>query len=110
MLVDVVEVFLKFACILQLQDGIQGVQGLADRLHQSLEILKRPSLGQWLSVLRSLSAVDFGTAPVPWARAVAEWFLRPGDRNGLEALRLARQLLGDGTVPGVPPFLVRVIC
>ncbi len=83
--VDLFEVFTKFLCIVQLQEGRPSIPNLKDRLPQkekTLAFLKRPSLGGWIGLLRMLCGLKPGATEPKWMPKIAEWslFRRTHDR------------------------------
>jgi hypothetical protein len=90
-LIDLFESFVKFLCIVQLQEARQCVANLKERLPQkekTLEFLKRPSLGGWLSLLRILCNVEYGPSKPRWGNVIAPWYQQPRTPETAEALSL----------------------
>jgi len=95
MLIDLFELLIKFLCIVELQEGLQRVRNFSDRLPQkekSLEFLRRPSLGEWVGLLRSLSEIDSGTISLPWTKSISEWYLHKSDEQSSSVFALLDEL------------------
>lgn len=99
MLIDLFELFMKFLCIVELQEGLQCNRNFRDRLPQkdkTLEFLRRPSLGGWVGLLRTLSELEGAqTIELPWTKTISEWYLHGQDEQSATMLALLGEL---GTV------------
>ncbi|MBW2704229.1 MAG: hypothetical protein JRF33_25695, partial [Deltaproteobacteria bacterium] len=96
-LVDLFEVFIKYVCIVQLQEARVLLPDLASRLPQkekSLEFLKRPSLGSWIGLLRILSKLDTDAVESRWLKQISEWYFEPKNENSASALSQLNQIEG----------------
>jgi hypothetical protein len=99
MLIDLFELFMKFLCIVELQEGLQSNRNFRDRLPQkdkSLEFLRRPTLGGWVGLLRTLSQMEeVQTVSLPWTKTISDWFLRGNDEQSIGVLSLLDELVVD---------------
>jgi len=92
---DLFEVFIKILCIGQLQEARTNVPNLKELLPQkekSLDFLKRPSLGQWVGLLRILSNLDTRITKTGWLHQVAEWYKQPRNSDTTLVLSLLSEL------------------
>jgi tetratricopeptide (TPR) repeat protein len=83
-LIDLFEVFLRFLCVVELQECRTQLSNLKARLPQkekTLEFLERPSTGGWMSLLRTLSKLDLKDQSVPWTNQISTWFNEKNARS-----------------------------
>src|SRR6056297_225876 len=95
-LIDLLEVLIKFFAISALAEARLHINNFSDRLPQkekSLEFLRRPSIGGWVGLLRSLCS--FETTPglriIP---LIAEWYNRSKQEDNRAALQKLAQIEG----------------
>jgi hypothetical protein len=96
-LMDLFEVFVKYLCVVQLQEARQVVPNLRDRLPQkdkTLQFLKRPSIGGWLGLLRILCGLGPGSAEPVWMRRIADWYAEPKTVENSAALAALGEIEG----------------
>lgn len=119
-LCDVFESILKFIAIVTLLDSPPSIRKKS--FPEGLDFLKRPSLGHWLSVIRTItresrspgdasSTQGISTERNPiWVQDIAEWFSGgrlPKDLSrSLEALKEVNFPRGAGAVEGILSMLV----
>jgi len=90
-LIDLFEVFAKFICIAQLQEARQCVSNLKDRLPQkekTLEFLKRPTLGEWIGLLRILNKTSYGSQVPFLTENIRKWYSQTQNIQSKEVLGL----------------------
>jgi hypothetical protein len=88
-LIDLFEVHVKFLTIVALQDARNHVANLVDRLPQkekALEFLKRPSLGAWVGLLRTLCKLEDVRDRSHWLKVIAEWYSADKTNESASAL------------------------
>jgi tetratricopeptide (TPR) repeat protein len=91
MIIDLYEVFIKYLCLIQLQEGLQTVKNFTDLLPQrdkTLEFLKRPSLGSWVGLLRIFSGLNFASISKSWINVVSQWYTESSDAEGERIISL----------------------
>lgn len=84
LLVDIFELIIKYLAIVQLQEGIQRDSQFLNKLPQrdkTLEFLKRPSIGGWVGLLRTLAKVAYTSGNHPWSRLISDWYLERNDEE-----------------------------
>ena len=97
LLIDLFEVLVKFICILALKEAQLNIDNLKDKLPQkekTLEFLKRPSIGGWISLLRLLAKVGGESANCHWLSKISAWYTEPKNDANTDALSLFDQI-GD---------------
>lgn len=98
LLVDMFELLIKFLTILHLQESIQNDSQFLNKLPQrekSLDFLKRPSLGGWVGLLRTLATLtQTGGANSQWSNAISKWFNESQSKESSSALA-ALEMVGQ---------------
>ncbi|MBI3039646.1 hypothetical protein HYY75_11490, partial [bacterium] len=88
-LIDLFEVFIKFLTVLFLQEARKGISNLREMLPQrekTFEFLKKPSLGSWIRLLRTLSEIETPLKSV-WISPIAKWFKTPKSQEFREVFQ-----------------------
>jgi hypothetical protein len=88
--IDLFETFIKFLCILQLQELRQvfpDIKSMLPQKEKTLEFLKRPSLGQWVGLLRILSNLDIEYSKTIWAIKIANWYKEGRNDENINMLK-----------------------
>jgi hypothetical protein len=92
-LVDLFEAFVKFLAVVELQEARAFVPDLREKLFPGEEpfvFLRRPSLGEWVGLLRELSNLRSFCAEPVWLKDGTSWYLQGRNaRNGAALERLA---------------------
>ena len=101
-LINLSEVFIKFLCIVQLQEGRKFIPNFKDRLpdgSKTLEFLRQPSFGHWAGLLRTLSGISLANSKLIWMPKIAEWYSQAKNKENTLALTNLREYQGNKTVP-----------
>lgn len=99
-LINLSEVFVKFLCIVQLQEGRKCIPDFKDRLpdgSKTLEFLRHPSFGHWAGLLRTLSGVNLTNSETFWIPKITEWYKQRKNNENSLALKTLREYQGDRT-------------
>jgi len=96
LLIDLFEGLSKMLCVIALKEALANVPDFKEQLPQkekSLDFLKHPSLGGFVSLLRELTKInaDKATTQPIWVLEIAKWYLARSTSSNRRALRL----LGD---------------
>jgi tetratricopeptide (TPR) repeat protein len=95
--IDIFEVLIKFICIVYIQEARKIIPNLKERLPQkekTLEFLRRPSLGGWISFLRILCNIELGNVKPIWIDKIQNWYHEPKNAVNYEVPLLFDQLEG----------------
>lgn len=95
LLVDLFEAYLKFTCIVFLQEAKMLCPIIRERLPQkekTLEFLKHPSTGGWASLLRALCEVDLSDLSGVWTPGILAWYRQARSPENQVPLNLLGQI------------------
>ncbi len=97
LIIDLFELLVKFLCIVQLKEGLNKSANYIDKLpnrEKTLEFLKRPSLGGWLGLMRSLCLIASENDNLKIGRTIHDWYFSQADEESAHIMGLLNNL-GD---------------
>ena len=95
LIIDLFELLVKFLCIIQLKEGLQKSGNYIDKLpnkEKTLEFLKRPSLGGWLGLLRSLCLIASDNSNLKLGKSIHDWYFSEADEESGKIMGLLEEL------------------
>ena len=99
-LINLSEVFVKFLCIVQLQEGRKYIPDFKDKLPdgaKTLEFLRHPSFGHWAGLLRTLSKANLTNSETFWIPKITEWYKQKKNNEISLAVKNLREYQGNKT-------------
>lgn len=99
-LINLSEVFVKFLCVVQLQEGRKFIPNFKDRLPEgskTLEFLRQPSFGHWAGLLRTISGINLENSNLIWMPKIAKWYSEAKNKENALALAKLREYQGNET-------------
>lgn len=97
LIIDLFELLVKFLCIVQLKEGLNKSANYIEKLpnrEKTLEFLKRPSLGGWLGLMRSLCLIASENVNLKIGRIIHDWYFSQADEESANIMGLLDEL-GD---------------
>ncbi len=95
LIIDLFELLVKFLCIVQLKEGLKKSGNLIDKLpnkEKTLEFLKRPSLGGWLGLLRSLCLIASENSNLKIGKIIHDWYFSESNEDSGKIMGLVEEL------------------
>jgi len=95
LIIDLFELLVKFLCIVQLKEGLNKSANYIDKLpnrEKTLEFLKRPSLGGWLGLMRSLCLIASEDDNLKIGRIIHSWYFSRADEESTYIMNLLGEL------------------
>ena len=95
LIIDLFELLVKFLCIVQLKEGLNKSTNYIEKLpnkEKTLEFLKRPSLGGWLGLLRSLCLIASENSNFMNGKLIYEWYFSEADAESSKLMNLLEDL------------------
>ncbi len=106
MLVGLFQLFVRFIVVAALQEGLQRIPDFVNRLPQkakTLEFLRRPSLGSFVGLLRTLETIDCPSISLALLPPVMAWYTKPPVTGTSHLMAAAKALsLPADSRPGRP--------